>query len=197
MERTAPVTGNGASRPLRRGPRVCASAVKAITTAVAVTIRKGMSHAGARRATATTRYAHHPAAAQAGQRALGGKGGAVLEREQEHHGRGRERKTDQHAGHGRPPAPAGEGHRGHQGWHEQQLEPEHVPHPLAPAYRLSAARHSARASANASPATSAAASAISGRSRPVSADAGMVVVHAIGIRYTNRNRSAPGYAETG
>src|SRR2546427_9932538 len=50
MERTAPVTGNGASRPLRRGPSVWASAVKAITTAVAVTIRKGMSQEGARAA---------------------------------------------------------------------------------------------------------------------------------------------------
>src|SRR5206468_11293564 len=70
-------------------------------------------------------------------------------------------------------------------------------HPLAPAYRLSAVRHNALASPNATPATAAAASPISGRSRPVSADAGIVVVHAIGIRYTNRNRSAPGYAETG
>src|SRR5438034_8356521 len=57
-------------------------------------------------------------------------------------------------------------------------------HPLAPAYRLSAARHSARASANANAATRAAASAISGRNRPVSADAGIVVVQAIGMRYT-------------
>src|SRR5256886_16571076 len=56
-------------------------------------------------------------------------------------------------------------------------------HPLAPAYRLSAARHSARASANANAATRAAASAISGRNRPVSADAGIVVVQAIGMRY--------------
>src|SRR6266480_2676660 len=70
-------------------------------------------------------------------------------------------------------------------------------HPLAPAYRFSAARHSARASANANAATRAAASAISGRNRPVSADAGIEVVQAIGMGYTNTNRSAPGYAETG
>src|SRR6266542_1426016 len=50
---------------------------------------------------------------------------------------------------------------------------------------------------NATAATAAATGAIPGPSRPVSAEAGMVVVQAIGIRYTNRNRSAPGYAEAG
>src|SRR5207247_2581589 len=70
-------------------------------------------------------------------------------------------------------------------------------HPLAPVYRFSAARQTSRASANATPAPRAAATPISGPSRPVSADAGIVVVHAIGIRYTKRNRNASGYAETG
>ncbi len=55
-------------------------------------------------------------------------------------------------------------------------------HPLAPVYRFRAARQTSRASASAAPATRAATSPISGRSRPVRAEAGIVVVQAIGIR---------------
>ncbi len=53
-------------------------------------------------------------------------------------------------------------------------------------------RHKSRVNANTTPATAAATSANPGSSRPVSADAGIVVVQAMGMRYTKTNRSALG-----